>query len=394
MRYSLFMKLITQTQDLEIAIAALRQSDFVTVDTEFIRESTFWPILCLIQIASEDVTALIDPLAEGIDLKSFFDLMSDKSTLKVFHAARQDIEIIYHLGNIIPEPLFDTQIAGSVCGYGESVSYDQIVQRITGHHLDKSSRFTDWAYRPLSESQLTYALADVTYLRDVYIDLKNQLDKTKRNQWVNEEMAILLSPLTYDMPEEEAWKRVKGRIRKPRELAILQKVAAWREREARARNVPRGRIMKDDSLIEIAVQQPKDETALSRLRSVAKGWERSQGAQDLLKAVHDGLETDVTTLPPIQKQIAASDGKSAAMDLLKVLLKLIADDNQIAPKVIANNDDIDKIARGEKNETIQCMQGWRYDMFGKKAQAMMQGQLYFYFDKGKIKVKEIDDSSQ
>ncbi len=262
------MKLITQTKDLETAIAALRTSDFVTVDTEFIRETTFWPQLCLIQLASPDVTALIDPMSKDINLEIFFDLITDERVVKVFHSARQDIEIIYHLGGVIPYPLFDTQIAGAICGFGDSISYDQIVQRCTGRHLDKSSRFTDWSCRPLSEKQLLYALSDVTYLRDVYLLLKEQLEKSERTHWMDDEIKVLLTPETYDVPEDEVWKKVRGKIKKPRELAVLQKIAAWREREARKHNIPRRRIMKDECLIEIATQQPRDETALRRLRGL------------------------------------------------------------------------------------------------------------------------------
>lgn len=384
------MKLITHTKDLDAAVAILRKSNFVTVDTEFIRETTFWPELCLIQMASPDTSVLVDPLSPDIDLKSFFELMADSHVVKVFHAARQDLEIIYKLGGLIPTPLFDTQIAGAVCGFGETISYDQIVQRITGQHLDKSSRFTDWSHRPLSEKQLTYALADVTYLRDVYLALVDQLGNSGRSAWLDEEMAVLQSPTTYDVPEDEAWKKVKGRVRKPRELAVLQKVAAWREREAKARNVPRGRILKDDSLIEVATQQPKDEASLSRLRSIGKGWERSAAAAGLIQAVLDGLVTDTDTLPPIQKHVPLSDGTAAAIDLLRVLLKLTADENNIAARIIASGDDLEKIAKGDKEKHVLAMQGWRYDMFGKKAEDMLNGRLGFYFNHGKISTKELE----
>ncbi|MCR4268100.1 ribonuclease D, partial [Nitratireductor sp. ZSWI3] len=276
------MDLITKQQDLEAAISALRKSDFVTVDTEFIRETTFWPELCLIQMAAPGVTALIDPLADGIDLKPFFDLMADESVLKVFHAARQDIEIIHHLGSLIPHPVFDSQVAATVCGFGDSVSYDQLVSKVTGAHIDKSSRFTDWRRRPLTDKQLQYALADVTHLIDVYQHLKDELKREGRAHWLNEEMAVLTARETYDPHPDDAWKRLKLRIRKPIELAVLQQVAAWREREARERNVPRGRVLKDDAIYEIAQQQPRDSEALGRLRTVPKGWERSSAAAGLL----------------------------------------------------------------------------------------------------------------
>ncbi|WP_336279345.1 ribonuclease D [Bartonella sp. CB175] len=383
------MKLITKTADLENAIAILRTSDFVAVDTEFIRETTFWPQLCLIQIASPNITTLIDPISKDIDLQPFFNLMVDEKVVKVFHAARQDIETIYHLGGVIPYPLFDTQVAGSICGFGDSISYDQIVQRCTGHRLDKSSRFTDWSYRPLSEKQLLYALSDVTYLRDVYLLLKKQLEKNKRAHWIEDEITTLSAPATYDLPEDEAWKKVKGKVKKPRELAILQKIAAWREREARKYNIPRRHIMKDECLIEIATQQPKDESALKRLRGLHKNWDKLSISQTLIKAIHEGLEVDVTTLPILPKHNPINDTTTAAIDLLKVLLKLVANENGIAPKIIATSNDLEKIANGNTKQNIPAMNGWRYEIFGQKAEQMLKGQIGFYFSNGKINTKQL-----
>ncbi len=232
------MDMITRTDELMAAVERLSRSAFVTVDTEFIRETTFWPELCLIQVADDDAVFLIDPLAEGIDLGPFWKLMADESVLKVFHAARQDIEIVYKMGGLIPHPVFDTQIAAMVCGYGDSASYNQLVEKITGEQIDKSSRFTDWRRRPLSDKQLNYAAADVTHLRDVYRELKDRLDEAGREHWVSEEMDVLTSPATYDLKPEDAWTRLKMRVRKPRELAVLQSVAQWREQQARERNVP------------------------------------------------------------------------------------------------------------------------------------------------------------
>ena len=383
------MKLVTDTHTLEDVISTLSKSDFVTVDTEFIRESTYWPELCLIQLASPDIAVIVDPLSPEIDLSPLFKLMANTNVVKVFHAARQDVEIIYKLGNIIPAPLFDTQIAGSVCGFGESVSYEQIVERITGEHIDKSSRYTDWSRRPLSDKQLSYALADVTHLRDVYKYLKEKLEKNGRTHWIDDEMEILTSPKTYIMPNDEAWKRIKGRIRKPRELAVLQQVAAWREQEAKNRNVPRGRILKDECLVEIAIQRPKDEMALSRLRSIPKGWEHSGSAAELLKAVQKGLSVGLDNLPTIHKHVATGNGTAAAIELLRVLLKLVADEEDIAPRIIANNDELEKIAKQDHLDTLSAMQGWRYNIFGKKAEKMLNGHLGFYFHNGKILTKEL-----
>ena len=383
------MKLITHTDDLKDVVATLSKSDFVTVDTEFIRESTYWPQLCLIQLASDDIAVIVDPLSPEIDLAPIFSLMKNQNVVKVFHAARQDVEIIYKLGNIIPSPLFDTQVAGAVCGFGESVSYEQIVERITGQHVDKSSRYTDWSRRPLNDKQLSYALADVTHLRDVYKYLDKKLKKTGRTHWIDDEMSVLTSTKTYDMPNEEAWKRIKGRIRKPRELAVLQQIAAWREQEAKNRNVPRGRILKDECLIEIATQQPKDADALARLRSISKGWERSAAAAELLKAVQTGLSTDLSTLPEIHKHVPVANGTAAAVELLRVLLKLVADEENIAPRIIANNDDLEKIAKQENDHNVPALEGWRYKIFGEKAKKLLNGNLGFYFHNGKILTKEL-----
>lgn len=256
--------MIETTTDLEAACEQLARSNYITIDTEFLRETTFWPELCLIQMASPDLAVIVDPMAKGIDLSPFFALMANPEVIKVFHAARQDIEIIFHLGNLIPHPIFDTQVAAMVCGFGDSVSYDQLVNRVTGTQIDKSSRFTDWSRRPLTDKQLDYALADVTHLRDIYKYLAAELEREGRSLWLTEEMAILEARDTYDLHPDDAWQRLKMRVKKPIELAVLKTVAAWREREARARNVPRGRILKDDAIYEIAQQQPKDAEALAR----------------------------------------------------------------------------------------------------------------------------------
>lgn len=383
------MKLITQQQDLEIATESLRSSDFVAVDTEFIRETTFWPQLCLIQLASPKIEIIIDPMARDINLQPFFDLMADKNIVKVFHSARQDIEIINHLGGIIPYPLFDTQVAGSICGFGDSISYDQIVQHYTGHHLDKSSRFTDWSLRPLSEKQLLYALSDVTYLRDVYLLLKQQIEKNKRIHWMNDEMASLLAPETYNMPEEEAWKKVKGKVKNPRELAVLQKIAAWRERQAKKHNVPRRHIIKDETLLNIAARQPHNESTLKRLCKLKKNWDHPSIIQTLLGAIHEGLEVDPATLPPLPKPYLTDHKTAAAIDLLKILLKLVASENGISPKIIATSDDLKKIVNGVARKNIPAMKDWRYEIFGKKAEQVLQGRIGFYFNNGEITEKKL-----
>ncbi|RCL04099.1 MAG: ribonuclease D [Candidatus Tokpelaia sp. JSC189] len=385
------MNLITDTDSLKNAINLLSQSDFVTVDTEFHRETTFWPELCLIQIASLETTALIDPLARNMDLRPFFELMANKQILKIFHAARQDIEIIFQIGQLIPQPLFDTQIAAMVCGYGDSISYDILVSKITGHHIDKSTRFTDWSKRPLTEKQLRYALADVTYLRDVYLSLHNKLQKAGRSSWMNEETSVLTAEETYILLPEVAWKRVKGRVRKPREYVILQKIAAWREQEARQRNLPRRRILKDETLIEIAIQQPKDRASLANLRTLPKGYERSSSVDKLLKSVEEGLSIPQESLPKLEVHIPQNETNKSEVDILKLLLKLVTEENNVAGKIVATADDITKIVLQKEKADIPAMHGWRFDMFGKKALNMLKGRIGIKFDHGKIRLFEIRD---
>ena len=385
------MDLITRQDELEAAIDALGRSDFITIDTEFIRETTFWPELCLIQMAAPGITALVDPLAPGIDLAPFFRLMADESTIKVFHAARQDIEIIYHLGALIPHPVFDTQVAAMVCGFGDSVSYDQLVQKVTGTRLDKSSRFTDWRRRPLSDKQLEYALADVTWLIDVYHHLRDQLEREDRAHWLNEEMEVLTARETYDPHPDDAWKRLKMRVRKPQELAVVQAVAAWREREARERNVPRGRVLKDDAIFEIAQQGPRDTTALGRLRTTPKGWERSATATALLGIVNAALDLPKEELPKLPKFVQQPEGTGAAAELLKVLLKLVAEQQGVAPKVLASSDDIEKIAAAGEEADVPAMQGWRREVFGERALSLVRGEIALKFHKRKIAIFETPD---
>ena len=376
--------MIETTADLAAACKELAKSDFITIDTEFLRETTFWPELCLIQMASPTTEVLVDPLAKGIDLAPFFELMADPKVLKVFHAARQDIEIIFNRGNLIPHPIFDTQVAAMVCGFGDSVSYDQLVSRTKGIQIDKSSRFTDWSRRPLSDKQLEYALADVTHLRDVYLSLKAELDREGRTSWLSEEMDILEARETYDMHPDDAWQRLKMRLRKPQELAILKYVAAWREREARARNVPRSRVLKDDAIYEIAQQQPKDTEALGRLRTIPKGWERSTSGAAVIEAVNAALALPKADMPHAPRQAQAPEGAAAAVELLKVLLKLISEKHGVAPKVIANSEDLDRIAAEGEKADVAALSGWRRDLFGEPALRLIQGDIALRFVDRKV----------
>jgi len=384
------MHVITKQAELETVIAAFEKADFVTVDTEFIRETTFWPVLCLIQMATPGMSALIDPLSPGLDLKPFFRLMGNEKVVKVFHAARQDIEIIVHLGDLVPNPLFDTQVAAMVCGFGDAVSYDQLVQKITGVQLDKSLRFTDWRQRPLSDKQLEYALADVTHLIDVYLHLKTQLERENRAHWLKEEVEVLTSRGTYDIRPEDAWKRLKMRVRKPQELAVLQAVAAWREREARERDVPRGRILKDDALYEIAQQQPRDAAALGRLRTTPKGWERSSSAASLLETVNAALAIPKDRLPKLPKSHQPPEGTGAAAELLKVLLRIIAEREGVAPKVLASSDDVDRIAAEGEKADVPALHGWRRAVFGEAALRLIRGEIGIKFEKRRIALFDLN----
>jgi ribonuclease D len=376
------MDLISTTEELAAVCSRMARHPFVTVDTEFLRETTYYPLLCVAQMASPDEAVVIDALATGIDLAPFFALMENESVTKVFHAARQDIEIVWNMAETIPHPIVDTQVAAMVLGYGDSISYDQLVQRITGDTLDKSHRFTDWTRRPLSDAQVTYALSDVTHLRDVYLALAADLEKRGRSSWVQAEMDILTSPETYRADPERAWERLKSRVRKPKELAVLIEVAAWREREAQTRDVPRGRVIKDEVIGDIAVQAPTTIERLGHLRSLPKGFERSRWGDQIIDAVKRGLERDQKTLPRLERFRPAPNG-AATVELLKVLLRMTAERHGVAAKVIATVDDLDRIAADDEAD-IPALKGWRRELFGEKALALKHGRLALAVDKGRV----------
>ena len=382
LRYLALMQPITTTKKLADACARMARHPFVTVDTEFLRESTYYPRLCVAQMASTDEAVVVDALAPGIDLAPFFALMAEAKVIKVFHAARQDIEICWHEAGIIPAPLVDTQVAAMVLGYGDSISYDQLVQRITGDALDKSHRFTDWTRRPLSEAQLTYAVSDVTHLRDVYVRLSADLDKLGRTEWMREEMKVLTSPETYRMEPEHAWERLKTRVRKPKELAVLMEVASWREREAQTRDVPRSRVLKDDAIGDIAVQAPTTIQRLAGLRSLPRGFERSRWGDAIVEAVKRGLARDPATLPWLDRHKPAANGQ-ATVELLKVLLRMTAERHGVAAKVIATVDDLDRIA-ADDGADVPALSGWRRELFGEKALALKHGRLVLAIEKNRV----------
>jgi ribonuclease D len=376
------MSLITTTDALAAICDRMAKHPFITVDTEFLRETTYYPLLCVAQIASADEAVVIDALAPGIDLKPFFDLLADERVVKVFHAARQDIEIVWNMAKTIPHPIFDSQVAAMVLGYGDSISYDQLVQRITGDVLDKSNRFTDWTRRPLTDAQLTYALSDVTHLRDVYIKLAADLEKRGRTSWVEAEMGILTSPETYRADPANAWERLKARVRKPKELAVLMEIAAWREREAQTRDVPRSRVLKDDVLGDIATQAPTTIEKLGHLRSLPKGFERSRWGEAIVEAVQRGVDRDPKTLPRFERFRPAQNG-AATVELLKVLLRMTAESHGVAAKVIATVDELDRIA-ADDDADVPAMKGWRRELFGEKAIALKHGKLALAVDKGRV----------
>ncbi len=376
------MNLITTTAELADVCGRMAKHPFVTVDTEFLRETTYYPLLCVAQMASPDEAVLIDALATGIDLAPFFALMADEKVVKVFHAARQDIEIVWNMAKTIPHPIVDTQVAAMVLGYGDSISYDQLVQRITGDMLDKSHRFTDWTRRPLSDAQVTYALSDVTHLRAVYLKLAADLDKRGRTHWVEAEMSVLTSPETYRADPERAWERLKSRVRKPKDLAVLMEVAAWREREAQSRDVPRSRVLKDDALGDIAIQAPTTVERLGGLRSLPKGFERSRWGGDIVEAIKRGLARDPKTLPRLDRFRPAPNG-AATVELLKVLLRMTAERHSVAAKVIATVDELDRIA-ADDDADVPALKGWRRELFGDKALALKHGKLALAVEKGRV----------
>lgn len=368
------MTLLTDKEAVAAFCRRLGQAGFVTVDTEFIRERTFWPQLCLIQMAGDSEAAAIDALAPGMDLEPVFELMKDPGVLKVFHAARQDVEIFHHLGGEIPAPLFDTQVAGMVCGFGESVSYETLVSQITKKQIDKSSRFTDWARRPLSKRQIDYALSDVIHLRPIYEELSRRLEKNGRAHWLQEEMAVLTDPATYRMDPREAWRRLKTRSHSRRHLAVLREVAAWREREAQARDLPRNRVIRDEALLEIAAHTPRTTADLARARSVSKGLAEGRMGQGILKAVEAGLSVPETELPRLPPKVELPPGLRPVVELLKVLLKMKCERHGVAQKLVATSEDLERIA-ADDNADVPALQGWRREVFGEDALSLKHGKL-------------------
>ena len=380
------MTLITTTSELALACQRLSRHPFVTVDTEFLRETTFWPVLCLVQLASDEEALAIDALAPRLDMTPLFALMADRNVLKVFHAARQDVEIFWKLTGLVPTPMFDTQVAAMVCGYGDQVSYSELVHSICRKTVDKSSRFTDWARRPLAPEQIAYAINDVTYLRDIYRALTAQLEKSGRLSWLEDEMAVLTSPATYEQHPERAWERFKSRPKKARDLAVLMELAAWRETEAQTRDVPRARVLKDDAMIEVALAAPRSREALANLRAFPRGMERSHAGEEILAAIERGLARDPKTLPKIERE-RRNGGSAATVELLKVLLRQVSDETGVAGKMIATVEDLEAIA-GDDEADVPALRGWRRRLFGARALELKRGDLALTVERGKVVVLE------
>ena len=377
------MKIITTTNELARLCKTLSTDTYVTVDTEFMREHTFWPILCLIQVAGTSEEAVIDPMADGIDLAPFHQLMANNAVLKVFHAARQDVEIFVEATGTTPTPIFDTQIAAMVCGFGDQVGYEALVRKLAGQQIDKSSRFTDWGRRPLSDKQLTYALSDVTHLRVVYEKLRDMLTENGRTPWLAEEMDVIASADTYISKPDDAWKRLKFRPRNVRQMGVAVALARWREERAQSKNMPRNRIIKDDAISELATQAPRDKAGLSKLRGLPRGLADGGLGDEILRAIEAGLATPRDKLPSLERSKSPQpEGASAIADILKLGLKVVCERENIAPRLIANAADIEEFA-GNGGDHLQMMRGWRHDLFGEVAQGLKAGKLAIGIRDGK-----------
>ena len=368
------MTLITETSKLIDACERFSRDSFLAIDTEFMRERTYYPQLCLIQIAGKDEAITVDALATEINLNPILDLMANHKIIKVFHACRQDMEIFFNLNRQIPFPVFDTQIGAMVCGYGESVGYDKLVRQITGVQIDKSSRFTDWSHRPLSKQQLNYALSDVTHLRTVYESLLNQLEKNGRINWLNEEFQNVLNPKTYDIPLDQIWKRLKIKNGRPKFLILVRELCAFREKEAQSRNIPRNRVIRDDVLLDIAARSPRSSVDLAKVRSLSTQFAEGRLGKSILRVVAEASNIPESDAPQLDKLNKTKPQKPALIELLKVLLKHKSEDNNVAQKLIASTADLEAIAEND-NANVLALNGWRKDVFGDDALLLKSGKI-------------------
>jgi len=385
------MSVITTNDQLEALCLRLAKSDYVTVDTEFLRTKTYYSRLCLIQVANEEEYHAIDVLSPGINLDPFYQLMQNEAVLKVFHASRQDIEIFVNERGIVPKPLFDTQIAAMVCGYGDSIGYEKLVMSLASATLDKSTRITDWSRRPLTRRQIDYALGDVTYLRTIYKKLDKQLQKSGRRHWLDEEMAELTNPDTFVVKPEDAWKRLKIRSSNRLFNAIARKLAEWREHEAQSRNIPRNRVIRDEVLLEISAVRPEHGNALGSIRGLSPGFGQSKNGLKVLAAVKEVLALPADSLPVIAHRRPPAQNTDPVMELLRVLLKMTCKQGNVAPKLIATIEDLERLAERDDAD-IAALTGWRYDLFGKQALAVKHGELAFAIKNGEVALIVMDDA--
>ena len=383
--------LISSTDDLAALVSRMKGHDFVAVDTEFMRENTYWPDLCLLQIASPDEAAAIDPKAEGLNMDPLLELMvNNDEVLKVFHAGGQDLEIIHNLTGNVPNPLFDTQIAAMALGYGEQIGYSNLVESVLGHTLDKGARFTDWSRRPLDKRQIDYAIADVTHLATIFPKLVNKLVKTGRGAWLDEEMDRLADPSSFAFAPEDAWKRLKLPSRNPAVLGRLKALAGWRETEARSKNLPRGRIVKDDTLNELASHPPKTQEDLGKVRGLSSGWRNNDIGARLMTALAKAEPLDPEELPAREpRRPGLTKDAALVSDLLKLLLKIKAKEAGVAAKLIARSDELEALAAGVRSD-LNILAGWRFDEFGRDALDLVEGRLAFATENGKLKLSRIE----
>ncbi len=379
------LDLIDTTAELAALCQSFRQRDYVAVDTEFIRDKTFWPRLCLIQLGAGGQSRAVDAMAEGLDLSPLYELMDDPNVIKVFHAARQDVEIFFHMSGKIPHPIFDTQVAAMVCGFGDSVGYDKLAGRLANARIDKASQYTDWARRPLTDNQIGYALADVLYLQPIYEQLRDQLAETNRSSWLEEEMTILTTPATYQLHPEDAWKRLKIRSRNKEYLGIIAEVSAWREDRAQTKDMPRNHVLRDEAIQELAAERPKTIDDLLRLRAVPKGLAKNSVGKSLIEAVQRGRQLSKDQLPNLRPPEAQPKGMGPTVELLKVLLKFRCEEHDVSQRLIANVADLEKLA-GNGGDGMAMLQGWRREIFGNDALALMDGKLSLTLDRKAIKI--------
>lgn len=383
------MTIISHSNELSALCRTLQTAPFITIDTEFLRDKTYYPRLCLIQMAGPGIGPVaVDPLTDGLDLGPIIDLLRHREITKVFHAARQDLEIFYNIMGEVPGPLFDTQVAAMVCGHGDQIGYTNLVRILCGRELDKGAQFTDWSRRPLSSRQLSYALDDVTYLRDVYKRLSADLAAMGRERWVDAEMAILTDPATYQNPPEDAWRRIKLRSARPRTLAILRELCAWREREAQRRDVPRNRIVRDETLADMAVHEPKTVEELARIRGIGEDMARGRLGAAIIDAIKRGLAVPDKDCPRLPRREQFPADLTPALEMLKMLLRIQCAAHGVAPKLVADTEDLEALAFDE-NADIPAVKGWRYEVFGRAAQDLLQGRLGLSLKDGKINVSEI-----